>query len=231
MKSLAVAALLSATVAMAAQQTHTILFKPEKGHKAVYKLSFAIVSQGPQVVYEAKLTNEVVEVRADGSYITASYQTEGVTIVDGKKEPSLAETITAVTTYDKFGKPLSIGGDEATPDSFRVANLTSFIAPTKAVAVGESWTARIAADAEKKTRAVTHTYKLLSVEGGTAVVEMNAAEAGEEYPASARGRVTLDLETGEQTKFDLNVKNMPIGQVYVDGRVVITKQAAASAGA
>lgn len=224
MKSLAVSALLLATVAHAGLQNHDIRFKPEKGHKAVYKLAFAIVSQGPQVVYEAKLTNEIVEVREDGTYITASYQTDGVTIVDGKREPSLGETITAVTTYSKYGKPVAIGGDNATPSSFRVANLTSFIAPMNTVKVGESWSAKIEANTEQKTPAATHTYKLVSVENGIATVEMSAVETGGEYPGSAKGRVTINLASGEQTKFDLQVKNMPIGDVYIDGRVVITKQ-------
>jgi hypothetical protein len=224
MKTLAVAVVLASAAAYAAVQAHTIQFKPVKGAKTVYQLTFAIDGQGPQVVYQAKLTNEIVEVKEDGSFITASYQTEGVTTVDGKKQPSLGETVTAVTTYDKFGKPVAIGGDNATPESFRVANLTSFISPTCPVEVGGTWSAVVQADAEQKTRKVTHTYKLLSVQDGAATVEMSAVEEAAQFPASAKGRVTVDLKTGEQTKFDLVVKNMPIGAVYVDGKVTITKQ-------
>lgn len=223
-RSLVFAALLAAAVAQAGQQAYTVLYKPVKGSKAVYTLSFAIDSPGTQVTYQAKLTNEVVDVKDDGTFIMASYQSDGVTIVDGKKEPSPAETITAVTTYDKLGVPTAIGGDNATPESFRVANLTSFLAPSKPVAVGETWTVSIAADKEKGTRAVTHTYKIVSVDKGTALIDMSVVETAAEFPGSAKGRVWVNLESGEQTKFDLVVKNMPIGSVYIDGKVTITKQ-------
>ncbi len=219
-----IAALFAAAAVQAGQQTYSIQYKPVKGSKAVYMLSFAIDSPSVKVTYEAKLTNEVVDVKEDGTFIMASYQSDGVTIVDGKKEPSTAETITAVTTYDKLGKPTAIGGDNATPESFRVANLTSFVSPGRPVALGEVWTVKIPANEAQKTRAVTHTYKVVTVDKGVATIDMNVAETAVEFPGTARGRVWVNLSNGEQTKFDLVVKNMPLGGVYIDGRVVITKQ-------
>jgi hypothetical protein len=223
-RPLVIAALLAAAAVQAGQQTYSIQYKPVKGSKTAYSLSFAIDSPSIKVTYEAKIVNEVVEVKDDGTFIMASYQSDGVTIVDGVKQPSAAETVTAVTTYDKLGVPMAIGGDNATPESFRVANLTSFLAPGKPVAVGESWTVKIAADEKEKTRAVTHTYKVVSVDKGVAIVDMSVAESTTDFPASAKGRVWVNLANGEQTKFDLLVKNMPIGGVYIDGKVVITKQ-------
>lgn len=223
-RTLALAALALAAAAHAGQQAHTILFKPVKGSKTVYSLSFVFDSTGTQVTYQAKLTNEVVDVKEDGAFIVVSYQSDHVTIVNGKKEPSQAETITAVTTYDKYGRPTAVGGDEATPASFRVANLTSFIAPQKDVEVGESWVVDIPANEKEKTPAIKHTYKLVTVQDGVAIVEMTALESLSDYPGSVRGRVWVELKTGEQTKFDLAVKNMPIGEMYVDGKVLITRQ-------
>jgi hypothetical protein len=223
-RPLALAAVLAAVAVQAAQQTYAIQYKPVKGSKTVYSITFDIDSPSLKVTYAAKLTNEVVEVKGDGAFIMASYQSDGVTTVDGVKQPSAAETITAVTTYDKFGKPTAIGGDNATPESFRVANLTSFVAPAKAVSVGETWTVKISADEKEKTRAVTHIYRVLSIDKGVAVVDMSAVESAADFPASAKGRVWVSLANGEQTKFDLLVKNMPIGGVYIDGKVLITKQ-------
>ncbi len=223
-RPLVIAALLAAAAVQAGQQNYSIQYKPVKGSKTAYSLSFAIDSPSIKVTYEAKIVNEVVEVKDDGTFIMASYQSDGVTIVDGVKQPSAAETVTAVTTYDKLGVPMAIGGDNATPESFRVANLTSFLAPGRPVAVGESWTVKIAADEKEKTRAVTHTYKVVSVDKGVAIVDMSVVESTTDFPASAKGRVWVNLANGEQTKFDLLVKNMPIGNVYIDGKVLITKQ-------
>lgn len=221
-RAIALAVLSIAAVAQAGQ-AQTIVYKPVKGAKTVYSLSFAIESPGLKVTYEAKLTNEIVDVKPDGTFIVASYQSDGVTIVDGKKEPSTAETITAVTTYDKYGKPKAIGGDNATPESFRVANLTSFIAPTKAVGVGDTWSVQIPASDVEKTPSAIHTYKVLAIDKGVATIEMTVVDTAKDYPGSAKGRVWVNVANGEQTKFDLAVKNMPIGGAYIDGKVVITK--------
>jgi len=231
--TVAVTAALMAAFAQAAPQEYDLRFKPTKGTETFYSLRFLIEGVAEKTVYSALLTNEIVDVREDGSYITASYQTEHKLTIAGEDKTSNAETITAVTTYDRLGRPIAIGGDEATPESFRVANLTSFLAPSSPVSVGGTWSVTVPANLVYDTRAVKHDYKLVGFETvvgrRAAVVEVAAAEeGGGRFTASTKGRVWVDAENGETLKYDVTVSNMPIGDAAVSGSVLIEKRAAGS---
>lgn len=228
----AAAAAVLAALAQAAPQQYELRFKPTNGTKTLYSLTFNIDGLAQETIYSALLTNEIVEVQEDGSYLTVSYQTEQRMTVGGEDVESVAETITAVTTYDRLGRPTAIGGDEATADSFRVANLTSFLSPSSPVSVGELWTVSIPADALHGTRDVRHDYKLVGFEKvgdrDAAMVDVSAAETGDDLPASTKGRVWIDAGTGEVLKYEVTVKNMPFDVNLVSGSVLIEKRAAGS---
>ena len=230
--TVAVTAALMAAFAQAAPQEYDLRFKPTKGTETFYSLRFLIEGVAEKTVYSALLTNEIVDVREDGSYITASYQTEHKLTIDGEDKTSNAETITAVTTYDRLGRPIAIGGDEATPESFRVANLTSFLAPSSPVSVGETWFVEVPANLVYDTRVVRHDYKLVGFETvigrRAAVVEVAATEVGGRLAASTKGRVWIDDENGEILKYDVTVTNMPFGDIAASGSVLIEKRAAGS---
>ncbi|MCH8979091.1 MAG: hypothetical protein IH945_07595 [Armatimonadetes bacterium] len=218
-----------AAFAQAAPQQYDLRFKPVNGTKTFYDLTWSIDGLEEETVYSALLTSEIVDVREDGSYLTASYQTDHKLKVGGEDKTSAAETFTAVTTYDRLGRPTAIGGDLATPESFRVANLTSFLAPSSPVSVGGSWSVRIRADEEQGTRDVRHEYRLVGFGkvGGrdAAMVDVSAAEAGGKLPASTKGRIWIDAENGEVLKYEVTVTNMPVGTYAVSGSVLIEKKA------
>jgi hypothetical protein len=210
----------------ASAQTFDLGFKPTKGSKTNYTLSFAIDGQSQKIVYRAKIRNEVVDAKEDGSYIVASYQTGHEVLVDGVSKQTAADTITTVTTYDKVGKPSAIGGDNANPVSFRVANLTSFIAPPTVMKVGETWTVRILGDKAKGTVDVNHAYKLASVEKqagkDVAVVEFTVTEVGANG-ASAKGKAWIDLSNGETVRYEATMTNMPSDGGPVNGKVTLVR--------
>ena len=228
-KLMLTAAIAATIAAHAGAQTFDLLFKPTKGMKAVYTLSFDIDGQPQPTIYQAKLTNEVVDVREDGTYLSAMSQAEHKAIIGGKVSQQNGQVITAVTTYDKFGRPLANGGDNATPASFRVANLTSFIAPKSEVKVGDEWTVAIKADKDLQTVDVTHVYKLLAIEvqgvKSVAVVEVSAVEGSGANPATAKGKFWIDAANGEMVKYEAAIGNMPTDDGgYFSGKVSIVKQ-------
>ena len=214
-RTLAVLTLTVAAFAQASAQTYDLSPRFKAGDKIVYDLTFDIEGVGQEMIYKAKIRNEIIGVKDDGEYSVISYQTDEFVIVDGVKQSNNAQELNAVTTYDKYGTPTAIGGDLATGESFRVANLTSFIAPEQPIEVGKSWTIDIPADAKNGTRKIVHTYRLLKI------VKLKGHDVAEIQPASAYGKVWIDVKTGNTIKYQVEVKNMPVGDQYVNGKVLI----------
>lgn len=224
-RTLAALTLFASALAQASAQTYDLSPRFKAGDKVVYDLTFNIETPGQETIYKAKIRNQIIVVEEDGEYKTASYQTDHKLVVDGKEEISAAEEITEITTYDQYGIPIAIGGDNDTPESFRVANLTSFVAPRQPIAVGKAWTREIPADTKNGTRTVVHTYKLLRITKlkgrDVAEITLSVKETHIDHPASTTGKVWVDIKTGDTVKYEVSVKNMPIGDQYINGKVLI----------
>lgn len=224
-RTLVALTLLTAAFVQASAQKYDLSPRFTAGNATVYDLTFRIDGMPQKTTYKSKLENEIIDVRDDGSYITSSTQTDHKLIIDGKEVDSPSEELTEVTTYDKNGVPMQMGGDMDSPESFRVAFLTSFLAPSKPVAINETWVIDIAADQEKRIRKVKHTYKLLRIskigEIEVAEVSIKVREISEDHPASVLGKVWVDIKTGETVRYQIEVLDLPIGAEYIDGGVLI----------
>ena len=226
---LSTALLLAAMAAHAGPQSYEIKFAPTKGTKSVFTMAFEIGGTQQTTVYQSMITEEIVDVKEDGSYLTASYQTEHKVFVGGKMVQNSPQTITAVTTYDKSGRPLTIGGDNASPSSYRVANTTSFMYPDRAVAIGETWSVSVPESKDHGSRLTTNTYKLASVEKQgekqVAVVEVAAAEKSGDSPTTVTGKFWIDLASGAVVRYEAKIQNMPTesGPTY-SGHITIVRQ-------
>ncbi len=216
---------LATLTCLAGAQEHSFEYKPAKGEKLAYSFTFDIMGFGQPLLYKATISNEVVDVYEDGGYLMASSQGDSVVVLDGDEQPTIAESVTAVTTYDKLGRPLKIGGDNATPESFRVANLTAFISAGRAIKLGEGWTVEIPGDKEAKTVAVTQQYKLIQVADGKAVVEFSVAETEGENRATAKGKITIDLSTLRAIRYEAQVTDLPVGVQLVSGKIEMVLKA------
>lgn len=226
-RTLTVPAILLAFVAQAQVQTYDLSIKPVKGKKTTYALTLEIAGQGQRLTIHAKLVNEIVDVKEDGGFIAASYQSDHKLFVNDKAQPAIEESVTGVATYDKQGRPLTIGGDQAGPDTMRIAKLTSFVAPKAPVRVGEEWRDLVPKDKETGSNAVVHNYKLRSVETQNglrvAVVDVTTTETTDELAGSTKGIVVIDLDTGEQVRYEVQVRNFQVGDQYVNGKVTLVK--------
>lgn len=211
--------------AVSQAQGVSLKFKPIKGDKSVYDLSFDIEGLGQSLVYKAKVENEVVEVKEDGTYVVASNQGDAVVVSEGVEQATSAPTTTSVSTFSALGRTLKIAGDEATPESFRVANLTSFVAQEAPIEIGQSWTVDIEADAEAGTVSVKHVYKFLRKETTDgkeiAVVEFSSEEISGSNPCSAKGTLTIEIATGRQLTYSAQVKDLPVGPQFVSGKLEV----------
>lgn len=206
---------------LASAQEYSLDYRPTKGEKLEFLLTFDIDGYGQPLVYRAKVVNETVEVFENGEYLIAASQSDSVVLLDGVEQQTAAEESTAVTRYDKSGRPLSIAGDNATPESMRVANLTSFIGPGRAIKVGDEWSIDIKGDKEAGTADVVQKYRLMQVVEGVCVVEMQAAETTGANKASAKGLVKIDFKTMQALSYEAAVVDLPVGIQMVSGKLTI----------
>ena len=91
--------------------------------------------------------------------------------------------------------------------------------------IGKAWTVTIPADAKNETRKIVHTNRLLKImtlKGReVAEIQISALETSDDHPASAYGKVWIDLKTGNTIKYQVDVKNMPVGPQYINAKVLI----------
>ena len=220
--------LVAQALAQGQAQTYDLSLRPVKGQKTTYSLTFDITGQGDKMTVKAKLVNEIVDVKDDGTFIAASYQSDHQLFINDKPQKTTPGTVTGVTTYDKFGRPLKVGGDDAGTETMRIARLTSYVAPEGPVKVGDSWKDFMPADKDAGTPSVAHTYTLQSVDmkdgRQVATIEVATSETSEVHPGSTQGILTLDVKTGEQLSYEVQVGNFPVGGQYVDGKVTLVRE-------
>lgn len=224
-RTLVALTLLTAACVQASAQKYDLSPRFTAGDATVYDLTFRIDGMPQKTTYKSKLENEIIDVRDDGSYITSSTQTNHKLIIDGNEVDSPSEELTEVTTYNKLGVPTVMGGDMDSPEAFRMAFLTSFLAPSKTIAINETWVVDVKANAENSVRKMKHTYKLLRItkigDQQVAEIRLTVKEISDDHPATVLGKVWVDVKTGETVRYQVEVLDLPIGSEYIDGGVLI----------
>ncbi|MCH7685936.1 MAG: hypothetical protein IH899_04520 [Planctomycetes bacterium] len=64
--------------------------------------------------------------------------------------------------------------------------------------------------------------KIVKLKGHeVAEIQLSVKETASDHPASAFGKVWIDVKTGNMIKYQVEVKNMPFGDQYINGKVLI----------
>lgn len=196
--------------AVAAQDTHTIAWKPEAGKELKYSLKMSgEMNAGPQgaMALDVKmvLTNKVVEVKDDKitmegkmSDFSVSIGGNDITEMAGGQMPADAPAVK--TVFSRTGELLSMSGGSEMTTPPRVQNLQIFVYPTAPVKVGDSWTREVKADKEKGIPAGKGKFTLAGVETvkGIEVFKIDFAysELDGDRPMGNIGTVWLEKSDG-----------------------------------
>ncbi|MFQ3669689.1 MAG: hypothetical protein SNJ61_12490 [Fimbriimonadaceae bacterium] len=228
---IALVALAAGAFAYAQTDGISLVRQVKVGDTKRFKMSFEIDIMGMMAVYSATQVETVREVREDGSYIVQSTQND-VKIVFGDQDLPVDNTGSLTTVFERNGMVRSVESSE--PDmggsaAFRIANMTSIVVPDTPVNVGSKWEQEIRGSAKtdnvggKATYSVVATERVAGIE--TLVIEMRYVETSGEAPATAEGRIWLDVRDGSLVKLTATLRNAPFPQAPapIDARLTIER--------
>lgn len=208
------------------QEPVTLKLTPVENMENKYTLKVNLNYDKSDLVFTADLSNRVVQIMEDGSFIVASTQRNAQLVVTGvpvKGDPNKAPTF---TTYAKDGRTATISGDDIGPDDYRFSNLTALVWPGHAVKNEETWTVETKGNADTGAIETKSVYRLLSQEELLGrkcnKVGFEIAETAGSKPASAKGVAWVDRTTGFTVKMAVELKNAPLAGQIVDAVVELT---------
>lgn len=185
---------------------------PKIGARAEYKVVNVLTTPfGTKVTFEWTTTETVKEVD-DGKVTIETQSTEPIEKTDG---PTGCPVKLAGPNGDIF---FSVNGaylpsqDDKGRMAARFGNLTAFVFPEKAVAIGESWQYEVKANPKVGTWAASSTYKLLGKEtigdfdAYKTEVDYQESEGDEWQRLSATGTRWISVEDGILVQEKLYVK-------------------------
>lgn len=142
--------------------TYSLRWTPKPGDKMSYTTEATLDINGMPGTLKTKSTEQVLKVDPDGTYSVQSSLDEGSVIFNGQQFPM--QKSLKVTLYHPNGEIVSITGDQVEASSYRSANLAMLKRPDSPVAISDTWTEDLKADAKSGTVAVHGSYKLDSIE-------------------------------------------------------------------
>jgi len=198
-------------IAFAAQDAITLKFAPKEGTTLNYKMNASIDAGGATVTVAANVTNKVTKVDANG-YTIAATQSNLKINFNGQEmdQPDSSDT----TTYKSNGEVVEVTAEQTSDSTYRVAELTNFVYPDKAVKVGDTWTYKVQPDDKKGLVAATADYKVDSTEKigthDTFKIKLTYKEDGASG-AESDGYVWIDTTDGSMVKSTSTWTNVPLG--------------------
>lgn len=213
LKMLAILAVAASATAFAAFDGFSVGRKPKEGDTANYRMTADVDFGGMAIKAKFLVTEKVTKVEADGSYNLEQQQLEGTIDLNGQTQDMPAGSGPSTMTYSKDGSLLKVEGGEATPDSFRMANLGVMHDPGHTVNVGDTWTYEIKADSKTGAVAAKAEFKLVGEEKvGTfdcLKISRVVKETEGTDPASSDGTVWISKEDGSSVKEEGKWMNAP----------------------
>lgn len=224
-RAIGLCALVALCAVASAQDALNLKFSPKVGDTMKYKLTGSLETpQGPGEI-SGVIEDKVTKADADGYTVTSSQNSMNVTF-GGSSIPIPDSSSTSV--FKLSGEVVDLQADQVTGDTWRVAELDSFIYPDKPVKVGDTWTSSVTADSKKGTVAGTTNYKVDSLEKigshDTAKIKVTYKETSGDSPASSDGYVWIDTKDGSMVKAVSTWSNVPMGPMPVGGTITLERQ-------
>lgn len=197
-----------ATLAMATLlQTAELRWKPTAGATAKYEAMLGLVRNGVTTEIVTQSSHSVSKVDSAGKIYLRSTTLQTLMRAEGK-EVRDDRTMSIDLILQPNGQVEKFLAGAGTGLSMRVSALNRFVAPPKAIAVGESYT--INRTATQQLVGSTSTYTLVKLDS-VATIKVDFQETSGEKPASATGFWTIDSKTGEPQSLELTIQNFETG--------------------
>lgn len=214
MKRLGLLLLLGAAALVLAQGV-PIARTAKVGDVATYSLTITLNLFGDVAVYTSKVTEKVVEISATGDISVEKSQTDYKATMFGDEATVVDQDMPKpVYTHKPNGTLVGVKSELQVADVYRMAELEAVRLPEKAVAVGETYTIEVAANAKLGTHKAKSTYKIEAEEKvgtyDTIMASFTYAEQIPSDPAGSIGKVWINKADGSVVKLEAEWTNVPI---------------------
>lgn len=204
----------TAVAVIALGQGVNLAWKPKLGATQTYALRMEFTLFGDVAVYTARVHEKIAEV-GDQKVVVETTQTDyKVTIFGDEGAINDKDMPKAQTVFDAKGNVVEVRGDLVNDAAYRMANLSAFRRPDKPVAVGDTWTATVKADAKTGVLDAKATYKVDAEERvkdvPALVISFEYAESGGIEPARSVGKLWLSKADGAILKSEATWSSAPI---------------------
>lgn len=203
-------------MASGAQDSATLLRIAKKGDVLQFALNVKIEAPGASVVFTAVNTERVLEVDDKGLITVESTQSDVRLLLNGQALPTNEDNSVVVTKFKSTGEQVEVRSATRSPDDSRRGNMTALILPGNPLKVGDRWSHEFRADPKTGQREAKTEYEVLErVSVGAAqtmVIGYKFAEVGGDTPASATGKLWINVVDGTLVKLSAELKNAPIEQ-------------------
>lgn len=217
-RKIAILGALLLVVSASAQDTFSLRRVPVVGEILNFKMEAKLSLQDKPLVIKSNSSEKVLKLGEDKSYTVESAQSELKVTYDGKELPS-GDTDSEKprqVAYSELGMPIEITGsaEDSSTKGYRLENMMSFIAPAKAVKVGDKWTAVYKSNAKTGTLAAAGNYELLGAEtvAGTDClkVKVEYKEVSGDKPATGAATFWLSKKDFTLVKLEAKLTNTPL---------------------
>ncbi len=217
---------LSILLAVAQAGDYTIFKKPKAGDSAKFQMKADLRIDSSPVKLAGVVVEKIIKVETDGTYTVEESQLSGkITFKD--QEIDAPKTPPATTRFKPTGEVLDFVNEQGKHD-VRVANLTVFKLPTKAVKTGESWVWEQKGDKTLESVSIRGLYTIGTEEmiGKRKCLKMKQTITETEGidPASVESTVWYDMEDWSEVKRVSKWTNLPMaGGSPVTGTITLDR--------
>lgn len=199
-------------LAQATQDSLSVTRKVKVGGTLKYSMQMTLTFQGIEAKGSATVTEKVVKVESDGSYLIEQSTTEGKLAFQGQST-ALPNSV-GTMKFKANGEILEINSPELDEGTSRREHLTVFVAPAEGVKAGHKWSFEVKAAALNANTPGRADYECLGIEkleGVDAIaIRFSYAETKGDQPASCTGKLWVSPEDGALLKADYDYKAAPL---------------------
>lgn len=218
------------TLALAAGDTIKLKRTGKAGDVQVLQITAKGEAEGFEVVFEAKSKETLKKLSADGVQEVESLMLGGKLSVAGQEQEMEAEEHPSTSTLDKRGFLTAYESgnedDEDGGDQARIGATTAIIYPEKDVKVGDKWSFTGKGVEKLGTRDCKYDFELVALDKvdttETARIKISYKETEGEDAVESNGTIWVNIATGSVIKFEVKVKNLPLGGEAFPGEFTIT---------
>ncbi len=215
--------------------TYGLLWKPKEGQDFTYSIKVESSASDTKVEFGAELGMKVVKVEPNGDYTIESVFKHPTVTINGEEQKidDEPEARSETEKYNARGERIDTDKDkpddsESDPFGSAIADVMDFIAPEKAVKIGDKWTREIPGNDKKGKRPAKVEYKL---EGAEKVGDANALkitftykETEGEKPVTSEGTYYLDADDGSLIKMDATIESAPMAEEGGTTKVTVARK-------